>query len=237
MDIAIMYSGGKDSTYAIDLAKEKGYDIKYLISIKPTRTDCYLFHFATVEHTIDLAKILGIPHVYATCDIADPKEEAKIVKELVEQNQQKNPIEALVLGGVGLQETQIKSIRDALFPLGIEVFASHTGNDHSSLMQQMIKKGYKILVTQVAADGLTEEWLGKELNQENFEKLKILSEKYGFHLGAEGGHYDSLVIDGPIFDKSLEIIKSEKVMETENSGHLVIKKLAVKDKEVGMRVH
>jgi len=46
-----------------------------------------------------------------------------------------------------------------------------------------------------------------------------------------------LVIDGPIFDKSLEIIKSEKVMETENSGHLVIKKLAVKDKEVGMRVH
>ena len=87
-----MYSGGKDSTYAIDLAKEKGYNVKYLISIKPTRTDCYLFHFATVEHTIELANILGIPHVYATCNVADPKEEAKLVKGLVEQNQQKNPI-------------------------------------------------------------------------------------------------------------------------------------------------
>ena len=78
----------------------------------------------------------------------------------------------MILGGVGLQETQIKSIREAMFPLGIEVFASHTGNDHSPLVEQMINKGYRIVITQVAADGLTEEWLGKELTKENFEKLK-----------------------------------------------------------------
>src|SRR3989338_1449340 len=230
MDVAIMYSGGKDSTYAIDLAKEKGYNIKYLISVKPTRTDCYLFHFATVEYTPELAKIMNIPHILLSCDVADPKKEADIVKKVVEENQEKNPVEALILGGVGLQETQIKSIREAMFPLGIEVFASHTGNEHSPLVEQMINKGYRIVITQVAADGLTEEWLGKELTKENFEKLKKLSGKYGFHAGAEGGHYDSFVIDGPIFDKRVEIIESEKVMETENSGHLIIKKLEVKNK-------
>ena len=57
MDVAIMYSGGKDSTYAIEYALDKGYNIKYLLSVKPNRTDCYLFHFATVEHTKELADI------------------------------------------------------------------------------------------------------------------------------------------------------------------------------------
>jgi diphthamide synthase (EF-2-diphthine--ammonia ligase) len=54
MDVAILYSGGKDSTFAIQHAAEKGWNIKYLISVKPTRKDCYLFHYATVELTKDL---------------------------------------------------------------------------------------------------------------------------------------------------------------------------------------
>ena len=112
MDIAILYSGGKDSTYAIEYCKNKNWNIKYLISIKPDRTDCYLYHFATVELTKDLAKILGYKHFYLTCDIADPEKEALIVKDLVK----KNKIDALVLGGTGLQETQIRSLQKPLLP-------------------------------------------------------------------------------------------------------------------------
>jgi len=85
MKVAIMYSGGKDSTFAIDHAMEKGWDIRYLISIKPTRTDCYLFHYATVEHTKELAKILKIPHILEKCSVADPQKEAEIVKRIVEK--------------------------------------------------------------------------------------------------------------------------------------------------------
>ena len=94
MKVAIMYSGGKDSTFAIDHALEKGWDIKYLISIKPTRTDCYLFHYATVEHTKELAKILEIPHILEKCKIADPEKEAQIVRKIVEKQQKTMPINA-----------------------------------------------------------------------------------------------------------------------------------------------
>jgi len=72
MDVAIMYSGGKDSTLAIEYALNKGYNIKYLLSVKPNRTDCYLFHFATVEHTKELAEILGLKHILINCNVADP---------------------------------------------------------------------------------------------------------------------------------------------------------------------
>ena len=73
MDVAILFSGGKDSTFAIQHAKQKGWNIKYLISVKPTRKDCFLFHFATVEHTKEIAKILNIPHILTSCSIANPE--------------------------------------------------------------------------------------------------------------------------------------------------------------------
>ena len=87
MDVAVLYSGVKDSTFAIQHAKEKGWNIKYLISVKPTRKDCFLFHFATVEQTKDIANMLNIPHFYVKCRVADPVKEADIVREVVENGE------------------------------------------------------------------------------------------------------------------------------------------------------
>src|SRR3989338_3591189 len=93
------------SILSIEYALEKKWNIKYLISVKPNRTDCYLFHFATVEQTKNMVDILGIKHVYAACSDADPQKEAIIIKEIVEQH----PVDSVILGGIGLQETQINS--------------------------------------------------------------------------------------------------------------------------------
>lgn len=232
MDVAVLYSGGKDSTLAIEHCANKDWNIKYLISVKPTRTDCYLFHFATVEHTKDIAKILGLNHIFVTCNAADPKKEADIIKNIVV----KNPVDAVVLGGTGLQETQIKSIRDALFDLGVEVFATHTGGDHGKILYDLIKRGYDIRITQVAAEGLGEQWLGRKIDFDNYEELKKLSEKFGFHIGAEGGHYDTLVVDAPFFNKKLELVETEKVMEDKYSGYLKVNKVAIVEKKAILRI-
>jgi uncharacterized protein (TIGR00290 family) len=230
MRVAIMYSGGKDSTFAIDHAKEKGWDIRYLISIKPNRKDCYLFHYATVEHTKDLAKILDIPHILEPCKVADPEKEAAIVRKIVEKQQKKDPVNAVVLGGTGLQETQLKSIQNALRPLGIEVFAAHAGEEHDLVIEKMLNKGYEIMVTQVASDGLLR-WLGRTLTKDNWQELKEDSANFKFHIGFEGGYADTLVLNCPLFDKKLEAEKVEKVVEDEYCGHIKIKKLKLVDKK------
>ena len=234
MKVAIMYSGGKDSTFAIDSAKEKGWDIRYLISIKPTRKDCYLFHYATVEHTVELAKILKIPHILEKCSVADPIKEAAIIRKIVEKNQKTNPVNAVILGGTGLQETQLASIQNALRPLGIEVFASHAGEEHDLVVEKMLDKGYEILITQVASDGLIY-WLGQKITKETFKQLKCDSVRFKFHIGFEGGYADTLVLDGPIFDKKLQILDSKKVIEDNYCGHIEIEKVKVLDKEINVR--
>ncbi len=228
MKVAVMYSGGKDSTYAIDYALQKGWDIKYLLSVKPTRTDCYLFHFATVEHTPLQAEALGLRHIMARCSVADPIQEAQVVREVV----QKNKVEAVLLGGTGLQQTQIKSIQNALMPLGIEVFAAHSGEDHEEVVRKLIARGYDIRITQIATEGLSEKWLGKQIDKDNFAELQKLSRQFGFHIGGEGGYYDTFVCDAPIFRKRIIIEDTENFMEGRYSGHLIAKKIRLVDKKV-----
>ncbi|MEK6983279.1 MAG: diphthine--ammonia ligase [Nanoarchaeota archaeon] len=229
MDVAILYSGGKDSTYAIESAMLKGWNIKYLISIKPTRKDCFLFHFATVEQTKDLAKILQIPHFYENCRVSDPSKEASIVKSIVEKNQKKLKVDAVVLGGIGLQETQLKSIQNALMPLGVDAFAMHAGEEHDLVMEEMLNKGYEIMITQIASDGL-KDWLGKKITKENFAQLRRDSVRYGFHIGFEGGYADTLVTDCPLFTKKLVVEDMSVIYEDDYCGHVVIDKYRMEDK-------
>lgn len=229
MDVAILYSGGKDSTFAIQRAVDKGWNVKYLISVKPTRKDCFLFHYATVEHTKELAKMMGIPHFYATCRVADTAKEAGIVKKVVESNQKKMKIDAVVLGGTGLQETQIKSIQNALLPLKVEAFASHAGEEHDLVMEEMLDNGYEILITQIASDGL-KDWLGKRITRENFPQLKKDSFRHGFHIGFEGGYADTLVTDCPMFSKRLSIENMSLIFEDSYCGHVVVNKCKMESK-------
>tara|TARA_Y100000310_G_scaffold276112_1_gene293046 strand:+ start:1082 stop:1780 length:699 start_codon:yes stop_codon:yes gene_type:complete len=220
MKVAILYSGGKDSTFAIQHAKEQGWDIRYLLSIKPTRKDCYCFHYATVEHTPDLAKMIGIHHILKSCNVADPKLEADIVKQVVQEQEK---VDAVILGGTGLQETQLGCIQAALKPMNIEVFAAHVGEDHDLVIEKMIEKGYKILISQVASDGL-KNWLGKYISKDNFDQFKSESQKYGFHVGGEGGYFDTLIVDAPYFTQKLEIEEFKTVMDDEYCGHIELTK-------------
>ncbi len=219
MNVAVLYSGGKDSTYALDFAKEKGWNVKYLLSVKPTRKDCFLFHFATVEHTPKIAEMLGLKHILVPCHVADPALEADIVRKEVERMQKNDPVEAVILGGTGLQETQLRSVQNALRPLGIEVFAAHAGLEHADVMEEMTAKGFEFVITQVASDGLMQ-WLGKKITKENLPSLLKDSVKFGFHSGGEGGYYDSLVVDCHLFTKKLEIISAQKVVDDKYCGHM-----------------
>ena len=119
MNVAVMYSGGKDSNYAVQYDLERGWDVKYLLSVKPTRTDCYLFHFATVEHTHLQAEALGLNHYLLGCSVADPSNEAAIVEKFVAEKQKSKSerVDAMLLGGTGDEQHQIRPAASLLLQL------------------------------------------------------------------------------------------------------------------------
>ena len=68
------------------------------------------------------------------------------------------------------------------------------------------------------------------IDEDLLEELKVLNEKHGLHMAFEGGEAETLVLDGPIFKKRLNILDTEKVWNVD-SGNLLIKDAELVDKE------
>lgn len=62
MKVGILFSGGKDSTYAAYLARET-QSVSCLITLNPSREDSYMFHFPNLRWTSLQARTMQIPQI------------------------------------------------------------------------------------------------------------------------------------------------------------------------------
>ena len=60
---------------------------------------------------------------------------------------------------------------------------------------------------------LGEKWLGRILDKESLSELKEISKNNELTVCGEAGEYHTLVVDGPIFKKRLEIIRKRNVLK------------------------
>ena len=65
MNVAILFSGGKDSTMALYYALKEKEDVKYLLSMKSVNEESYMFHVPNIHVTDLLAEALDIPIISA----------------------------------------------------------------------------------------------------------------------------------------------------------------------------
>ena len=65
MKVAILFSGGKDSTMALYYALKEEEDVKYLLSMKSVNDESYMFHVPNIHITDLLAVALDIPIISA----------------------------------------------------------------------------------------------------------------------------------------------------------------------------
>ena len=95
----------------------------------------------------------------------------------------------------------------------MKVFAPLWKKNSEKILRNLIELGYEAIITSVKADGFSEEWLGRKIDESCLSDLLKLNEKYGIHLMGEGGEYETFVLDGPIFHQKIEILKARKIWE------------------------
>ena len=61
MDVAILFSGGKDSTMALYNALKSGENVRFLLSMKSRNDESYMFHVPNIHLTDLLSQALDIP--------------------------------------------------------------------------------------------------------------------------------------------------------------------------------
>jgi len=228
MKLAALFTGGKDSTYAIYLAKQQGHEVVGLITIKSENPYSYMFHTPAIELTALQAEALGLPLI--TGFTKGKKEEELVdLEKVIKKAKKELNFEGLITGAL-FSEYQSSRIMKIAQKLGVEVVSPLWHKPQEKEMQELLDLGFKFILTAVAAEGLTKDWLGKVITKEDFAKLKQLNKKIGFHLSFEGGEAESLVLDCPLFKQKLIIEKFTVKEENKYTARLIVKKARLEEK-------
>ncbi|MFH1835170.1 MAG: diphthine--ammonia ligase [Methanobacteriota archaeon] len=223
MKVSVLYSGGKDSNYALYWALNQGWDVDSLVSLKPKREDSYMFHYPCIDLTNLQASCIGLPLLEE--NVSGVKEEE--VSEL-ETVLSKLDVDGIVSGAVAseYQKTRIDSV---CHNLELKSFNPLWHKEPVMLMRDILGAGFKVLVVGVSAEGLDESWLGRLLSEKDVMALVKLEEKYGVSVCGEGGEFETFVLDGPTFKKKIKVKQSVKKWEGQ-SGILSILEAEIQSK-------
>ena len=225
---AALFSGGKDSSWALYRALEEGRPVEALVTVHPS-PDSYMYHVPATDLAALAAESVGIelievdPADFRAAEATDAGEQGDAELEPLERAVADLVAErglAGVTAGAVESEFQTSRIQGMCDRLGIGLFAPLWQADPESLARSMLDAGFEIRIVQVAAAGLDQSWLGRRLDADALSELRGLNDRYGVHLLGEGGEFETLVTDGPHMDRPIEL-EAEPVWEG-SRGHLEI---------------
>ena len=104
--------------------------------------------------------------------------------------------------------------------LGIECFNPLWQKNQAEILEELIKRKFKVIISGVFAYPLDKTWVGREIDKDFINEIKKLSEKYKINVAGEGGETESVVLHAPMFKKELKIYDM-KVSGSGNSWRMV----------------
>jgi len=208
-----LFSGGKDSSWALYQALGDGLNVTRLLTVHPSE-ESYMYHVPETQLATLAAESIGIELVEV--EPGDLGAETA-VDAGTQGDAELEPLEAAltelaeevdlagVTAGAIESEFQTNRIQDMCDRLGIDLFAPLWQRDPEVLAEEMLAAGFEITILQVAAYGLDESWLGRTLDAEAIDDLRELNDEYGVHLLGEGGEFETFVTNGPHMSQRIEL--------------------------------
>lgn len=207
-DLAVIssWSGGKDSCLACYKAMVNGYKIEYLLNFisKEHKRGC--FHGIESGLLKAQAALIGIPLVQkeVSPDMKKYEEEFKeAVRELKAKGARK-----MVFGDIYLDEHK-DWVERVCNDIKIGPLEPLWGMPADRIIEDFISLGFKAIVVSCQAKLFTKDFIGRYIDKDFLAELK----ERGICPCGENGEFHTLVVDGPIFKKRIEILESETVFK------------------------
>jgi len=207
MKLAILFSGGKDSTYAAYLAKKNGHELSCLISIVSENKESFMFHTPSIDQTKKQADAMGIPLLVQETK-GEKEKELDDLEKAIKKSVREFGIEGVVTGAVEsvYQSSRIQKICNKL---NLECFNPLWQKNQFELLQDLIKNKFQVILIGVFADPLNESWLGRKIDDKFLKEIVRLNREYKINPAGEGGEYETFVLNCPLFEKKLKIDSSK----------------------------
>ncbi len=204
----ISWSGGKDCCLAGYRATTNGLQIGYLVNMVTEDGQRSRSHGLAAKWLQMQAQAIGIPLMQRGAATANYEAQFKGAILALKQ-------EGITVGVFG--DIDFNAHRE-----WIDRVCSETGiiphlplweENQNKILREFIDSGFEAVVVATKADLLGEEWLGRKLDSDFVADLAKLE---NITPCGEAGEYHTLVINGPLFHKRIEIIEANKVLR---DGH------------------
>jgi diphthine-ammonia ligase len=131
-------------------------------------------------------------------------DEVEDLYELLLEVTRAQPEVTAVSSGAVLSDYQRLRVEHVCDRLGLTSLAYMWQRPQQQLLRTMVERGVDAIVVKVAAMGLQPAQLGRTI-AELAPRFCELEDKYGNHAAGEGGEYESLTLDCPLFSQRLVI--------------------------------
>ena len=202
MKVGVLFSGGKDSTYAAWLAKKMGHEIECLITLYSENEASYMFHTPAIELTKEQAKLMDIPLV-ARETKGEKELELKDLQRAIEKAKVKYNLQGIVTGALA-SDYQASRILEICKQLKLECINPLWHKDQIELLKELVSNKFESIISGVAAYPLDRKWIGRKIDEKFIADIEKLAEKYKLNPAGEGGEFETLVINCPLFKKPLK---------------------------------
>lgn len=220
MRLGVLFSGGKDSTLALHYAAEKE-EVVCLITLVSQNRESYMFHTPNIDVTTLQAEALGLPQITKKTQ-GEKEKELSDLEDAIAQAARDYRIEGVVTGAIE-SVYQAERVQRICYRLGLWCFNPLWKHDQKALLEELIEKQFRVIISGIFAYPLDEKWLGKQIDTELIDRLVDLQQKYGISPSGEGGEIETSVLEAPLFKNKIEVL-DYSVEAKGNSGVFDIKK-------------
>jgi len=193
---ALLFSGGKESTYALVKAHAANLKVNHLI--------CTIYDFPRPSpHTLNMdvvekiSEAVGVPLIKNDARGKDSREALiNTIKNL--------HVEGIIAGDVFVEEHR-KWLESICGELGLQCVEPLWGMNTKNLLREEVNYGLRPLIVGVQTKFIDASWLGIKLDPQSTGELISLAEKSHMDPCGEHGEYHTLVVEGKPLRKAVKV--------------------------------
>jgi uncharacterized protein (TIGR00290 family) len=202
MKVAVLWTGGKDSSLAYYKIMRRNVDVALIAS--------FIWDQAPLSHPLPLIRLqsqaLQIP---ISLERVSPPYFKNYRQALIEL-QEDFGVEAVATGDISTVDSFHGNwIDEVCKDTGIEVIKPLWEMNRQRIVEALLRNGFKAIFTCVKKPWFNEEWLGRMIDSESIKELVRLNQETGMDICGENGEYHTMTMDGPFYKKAIRISKFE----------------------------
>jgi uncharacterized protein (TIGR00290 family) len=217
------WSGGKDSALALYKAvKDKSIHVSFCLNMITDDGKYSRSHGVRSEIVKAQTEAMGLPVLQPSTTWDNYEEKFKAAVYTLK----KKGVNTGIFGDIDI-EAHRQWVESVCRELDITPILPLWLGNREQLMREFIEIGFKAVVTAVNGSYMGQEWLGRVIDDTFLADLK---NKKTIDLCGENGEYHTLVLDGPLFHKRINILETQPV-KIENHWFLNITDYNLEDRE------